>query len=211
MLLLLHLPLRLQQGAAGLQPSSFSSEQRSASVLYILSSLRTAVEGCLRPSEQQESSAASRALASTPCPPQQGSLDNREPRTLQPRGMEPAPPRGSPCTGLPGAGIALGNALPGLCRRKGQAERCRLGTWSLPGMGQSEPVQETRWLAQSWHKAMALGSPSRATPHRSPAPLTEAQGRLCWSGCSQQHHPSHTHPSSSLGCPKASPASSSPF
>lgn len=84
MLLLLHLPLRLQQGAAGLQPSSFSSEQRSASVLYILSSLRTAVEGCLCPREQQEGSATSRALASTLRPPQQGSLDNREPRTPQP-------------------------------------------------------------------------------------------------------------------------------
>lgn len=92
LLLLLHLPLRLQQGAAGLQPSSFSSEQRSASVLYILSSLRAAVEGCLRPREQQEGSTTSRALASTLRPPQQGSLDNREPRTPQPRGVEPAPP-----------------------------------------------------------------------------------------------------------------------
>lgn len=44
----------------------------------------------------------------------------------------------------PGKGEAVisMNAVPGLCRRKAPAENYTLDTWNLPGMDQSEPVQE---------------------------------------------------------------------
>lgn len=75
-------------------------------------------------------------------------------------------------------------------------ERARLSAADLAhGVLQVWVNLNLRKKPGSWHKAVALGSPSRATPRRSPAPLTGTQGRLCWSGCSQQHRPSHTYTS----------------
>lgn len=78
-----------------------------------------------------------------------------------------------------------GKALPGLCRRKGPAGRCRLGTWSPPGTGRSEPAGEQG----SGHGAVlgatthSLGSPSGTHPpprvpqihHQHPSQLAEQQ------------------------------------
>lgn len=205
MLLLLHLPLRLQQGAAGLWPSSFSSEQRSDGVLYILSRLRTAVEGCLCPGEQQEDCLLQSSCFNTSSSPvgehgQQGTTNTAATRS--------------------GTRSSLRKSLHGAARSRNGAkgkhylvsaeERARLSAADLAhGVLQVWVNLNLRKKPGSWHKAVAPGSPSRATPHRSPAPLTGTRGRLCCSGCSQQHRPSHT--SSSLGCPKASPTSSSPF
>lgn len=75
-------------------------------------------------------------------------------------------------------------------------------------MGQSEPAQETRKLAQS----RGSGQPQQghttqvtSTPHRD-------TGQAVLVGVLPAASPiTHIHKSSSLGCPKAPPASSSPF
>lgn len=74
-------------------------------------------------------------------------------------------------------------ALPGPCRRKGQAEHCTLGTWSLPGTGRSEPAPK----AGSQHKT-ETGQAQQDHPEQ-----PQRDTGPCRSGCPQQRHPSPTH------------------